>query len=113
MPPYHWNLLLNSMSRQTVMGASPLVKDFTCWGTLSSRTRKLARGILGMKWPLLSRMATSTLTTLTSLLKLGRLAGTSGWAFLLSLEGMGAASGSLEGWRGLATVLPTSLAGPS
>src|SRR5579862_117968 len=96
-----------------VMGAWLLPKDLICCGTLSSRMRKLPRGMLGMKWPFLSRTATSILTRLTSLLKLGWVSGrASGAAFLLSLEGMGASSGSPAGLRGLATVWSTSLAGP-
>src|SRR5579862_7686594 len=74
--------------------------------------RKLPRGILGIKCPLLSSTDTSMLTRLTSLLKLGTDSGTSGWAFLLSFDGIGTSSGSLDGCRGLATVGPTSLVGP-
>src|ERR1039458_103607 len=95
------------------MGAVLLPKDLICCGTLSPRTRKLPRGMLGMKWPFLSRTATSTLTTFTSLLKLGRFSGMSGWAFLLSFDGMGASSGSPVDLRGLATAWSTSFAGPA
>src|ERR1022692_2107616 len=95
------------------MGAVLLPKDLICCGTLSSRTRKLPRGMLGMKWPFLSRTATSTLTTFTSLLKLGRFSGMSGCAFLLSFDGMGASSGSPVDLRGLATVWSTSFVGPA
>src|ERR1035438_594715 len=93
------------------MGAVLLPNDLICCGTLPSRMRKLPRGRLGMKWPWLSSTATSTLTTLTSLLKLGRFSGMSGWAFLLSFEGMGACSGSLVDLGGLATVWCTSFVG--
>ncbi len=45
----------------------------TCCGTLSSSTRKLPLGILGMKWFLLSSTATSTLTVVASLRNVGTL----------------------------------------
>src|SRR5271165_962198 len=94
------------------MGAWLLPNDLICCGTLSSRMRKLPRGMLGIKWPWLSSTATSTFTTLTSLLKLGTFSGISGCAFLLSFDGMGASAGSSVVFRGLATVWSTSLVGP-
>src|SRR6266436_4118942 len=101
---------------QTVMGASPMPKFAICCGTLSSRIRKLPRGMLGMKWPLLSSTATSTLTTLVSTLKLGASGGRSALFLLLNLEGIlgWSESGALASFlRGLATVSPTSFLGPS
>ena len=100
---------------QTVMGASPVAKLVTCCGTLSSRMRKLPLGMLGMKRPLLSSTATSTLTTLVSTLK----SGCSRDIELVFPRQLGRNLGLLDFdriaacLRGLATVSPTSLLGPS
>ena len=68
--PYScWNLLLNSITIAMVIGASPMLTDWICCGTLSSSTRKLPGGIPGMKWPLLSITATSSVTMSTSVVK--------------------------------------------
>src|SRR5260370_3000136 len=99
---------------QTVTGAWPMEKLLICWGTLSSRIRKLALGILGMKRPLLSSTATSTLTRLVSTLKLGVSGGNSVFFLLLSLEGMGRSESRVLAsfLCGLATVFTTSFFGP-
>src|SRR6476469_10009631 len=100
----------------TVMGASPLLNSETCWGTLSSRIRKLPRGMLGMKLPLLSRTATSTDTVTTSVWNVVMLAGCS--LFLPNLEGIFSPSGGSAGCpsgdflRGLATVSEDCEPGP-
>ena len=69
---YRWNRLLNSITMVTVMALRPRLKSERCCGTPSSRTRKLPLGIPGMKWPLLSITATSTVTTSTSVREGGR-----------------------------------------
>src|SRR5271165_941835 len=112
------------MTSATVIGASlPVLKVLICWGTLSSRIRNFSRGILGINRPLLSSTDTSTCTVVTSLLKLGRVSGTS-LSFLVNLLGIGACSGggatgcaaSASGaafFRGLATVSEDCDDGPS
>src|ERR1700691_3773193 len=70
-----------------VIGASPLLNPVICWGTLSSSTRKDPLGISGMKWPLLSITATSTVTWSTSVLKVCRLP-TYTLSFLVYSEGI-------------------------
>src|SRR5271170_904361 len=77
-----------------VMGASPTAKLATCCGTLSSRIRKFPLGILGMKCPLLSSTATSTLTVTESVLNTGTPCGIS---FLLNFEGIFSLSGAGAG----------------
>src|SRR5260370_522393 len=98
---------LNSITIEMVMGASALVlKLATCWGTLSSRIRKLPRGILGMKWPLLSSTATSSCTVLTSLWKVGKSTVSLSLSFL-NCEGIFGSSASSLGasfFFGFATV---------
>ena len=87
------------------------LKPVTGWGTLSSSTRKLPRGMLGMKRPLLSRTATLKLIAVTSLRNVGALA--SGSAFFGNWEGiLGGASEGAESFFGLATVSPPCLVGP-
>src|SRR6267143_1316152 len=107
------------MTSATVMGASlPVLNEETCCGTLSSRIRKLPRGILGMKRPLLSRTATSTCTVVASLLKVGSPSGKS-LSFLLNFDGILGSSGAsgVEAagsfLRGLATVSEDCDFGPS
>src|SRR5258708_24400726 len=72
--------------------------------------------MFGMKWPVLSSTATSTLMVSASLWKLGA------WgrdSFLLNLDGIfgscvsGSAAGASFLLRGLATVSPESFFGPS
>src|ERR1700682_1502028 len=80
--------------------------------------RKLPRGILGMKRPLLSRTATSTCTVVASLLKVGSPSGKSPF-FLLNLDGILGSSGAsgvevaTSFLRGLATVFEDWDFGPS
>src|SRR5260370_34020353 len=107
------------MTSATVMGASlPVLYEETCCGTLSSRMRKLPRGILGMKRPLLSSTATSTCTVVASLLKVGNPSGKS-LSFLLDFDGILGSSGAsgVEAagsfLRGLATVPEDWDFGPS
>src|SRR5258708_34936463 len=99
---------LNSITIEMVMGASALVlKLATCCGTLSSRIRKLPRGILGMKWPLLSSTATSSCTVLTSLRKVGKPSTPILSLSFLNCEGIFGSSASSLGasfFFGLATV---------
>src|SRR5258707_10889496 len=96
------------------MGASPILKFVTGWGTLSSNTRKFPRGMLGMKCPLLSSTATSTVTLVTSLLKLGPSGIDDSRLFNLDgILGSSASAGAPESFfRGLATVSDDSLVGP-
>src|SRR5688572_1486952 len=98
---------------QTVMGASPIVKLLICCGTLSSRIRKLPCGIFGMNRPLLSSTATSRLTAVTSLRKVGAPASDAP-SFLLNLDGILGCSASTEPsfFFGRATVSPVSFFGP-
>ena len=70
-PMLYWNKLLNSITMATVIGASPIPKFVSCWGTPSSTMRKFPRGILGIKRPFLSKTETSTVTVFTSLRKVG------------------------------------------
>src|SRR5712691_5082051 len=102
------------MTMHTVMGASPAPKLAICWGTLSSRMRKLPFGMWGMKRPLLSSTATSTFTTLVSTLKSGW-SEIPNWSLRVNLDGILGCSASTGSpfLRGLATVSPTSFFGPS
>src|SRR6266853_4567742 len=100
---------LNSITIEMVIGASALVlKLATCCGTLSSRIRKLPRGILGMKWPLLSSTATSSCTVLTSLRKVGKPSTVSLSLSFLNCEGIfgssAASAGGASFFFGFATV---------
>src|SRR5437867_12295848 len=94
------------MTIQTVMGASLGPKLTIFCGTLSSRIRKLPRGMLGMKLPRLSSTATSTLTRLVSVWNVGKSFGIG--AFLVGRDG----GGGSDFFLGLATVSPASRLGP-
>src|ERR1039457_2215552 len=101
------------------MGASlPTLNPLTGCGTPSSRTRKLPRGILGMKRPLLSSTATSTWTVFTSLLNVGSPSGVA-LSLVENLEGIFGWSASFgtsfplaSFFLGLATVSEESGFGP-
>ena len=77
-----------------VMGASPTEKLPIFCGTLSSETRKYSWPILGMKCPLASSIATSTVTELASVEKVATGAGT--FLFLPYSDGILGCSGSGE-----------------
>src|ERR1700722_19266914 len=77
-------------------------------GTLSSSTRKLVLGMLGMNLPLLSSTATSSSTVFTSLLKVGVSAGIS-FPFLLNLDGI--FGSSTDGSSSLGVVLGAAAGG--
>ncbi len=96
------------MTMQTVIGAS-LGPNLTIFcGTLSSRMRKLAAGMFGIKFPRLSSTATSTVTRFVEASNVGSSAGT---GVLLPRAGAGAGGGSAF-FLGRATVSPGSRVGP-
>src|SRR6185312_930578 len=86
-----------------VMGAWPMENSLTVCGTLSSRTRKMGRGRLGMKLLLLSITATSTVTRLASDEKVAEPGPASAPVFGrgASLEGIFGRFSEGPGWAGV------------